>query len=66
MAVICIRGTECSGCMECQEESEFCCPVCGEDLESDEKIYLSNVGDVVGCAHCIETRDAEDVFARWR
>ena len=62
MAVICVRGTECTGCMDCQEEAAYRCPVCGEELAYDDKVFSTCGGDVVGCCHCIETEEAEDVL----
>lgn len=62
MAMVCIKNVECDGCMDCQaKEAEYRCPVCGEELEYDDKVF-SLGGDVVGCVHCIETADAEDVL----
>lgn len=54
MSMICISGgKECTGCMSCREESEYYCPVCGEQVE--EHLYKTNEGEIVGCENCIST-----------
>ena len=40
---------------------KYRCPVCGEDLAYDAKVYM-NWREVIGCEHCIETKDAGDVW----
>ena len=37
------------------------CPVCGEELNHDDKVYRNYNGQVFGCQFCIEEDDAEDV-----
>lgn len=62
MAMICIHGgKECDGCMECQNEDEYYCPVCGDRVF--EKVYVSNDGEVVGCENCITTKEPYEVLA---
>lgn len=34
------------------------CPICGEDLNPDDTMFLVN-GDIVGCENCVTTKDAE-------
>ena len=60
MAMICIHGGECTGCMECQKEDEYYCPVCGEQVY--ETLYISNDGDIVGCENCITTKEPNEVL----
>ena len=62
MAMICVRGVECSGCGDCLEEAEYYCPECGEPLEYNDQVFRTVTGDVLGCCHCILTADAEDVL----
>lgn len=47
--------------LEPKEEPMYLCPVCGEELNYDDKVYRGGYGNVVGCQHCIEENDAEDV-----
>ena len=37
------------------------CPECGEELNFDDKVYRDHGGCVIGCQHCIDMNDAEDV-----
>lgn len=60
MAMICIHGGECTGCMECQEEKEYYCPVCGEEVT--ERIYTSTDGEIVGCENCIIIKEPYEVM----
>lgn len=61
MAMICIHGGECTGCMACQEEEkEYYCPICGEKVF--ETVYVSNDGDVVGCENCVTTKEPYEVL----
>ncbi len=55
MAMICIHGGECTGCMSCQEEEKHYCPICGEEV--CESVYVSNDNEIVGCENCISERD---------
>jgi hypothetical protein len=47
--------------LEPKEEPMYLCPVCGEELNFDDKVYRNCGGTVIGCQHCIEEDDAEDV-----
>ncbi len=60
MAMICIHGGECTGCMGCQEEKEYYCPICGEQVF--ETLYVSNDGDIVGCENCVTTKEPYEVM----
>ena len=39
----------------------YLCPVCGEELNFDDKVYRNCGGEVIGCQHCVDVDDAEDV-----
>jgi hypothetical protein len=60
MAMICIRGGECTGCMDCREPEEYYCPICGERVF--EIVYVSTDGDVVGCENCVNTKEPYEVL----
>lgn len=57
MAYSCVKGLkkECDGCMECKEERDFYCPVCGCKVR--ETVFVSNSGEVVGCDNCAEIKE---------
>ena len=60
MAMVCIRGgSECDGCMDCQEQQEYYCPICGEEVT--ETVYVSNDGEIVGCENCIIKKETWEV-----
>lgn len=61
MAYNCIRisGKECDGCMRCQPDDEYYCPVCGEEV--DDTIYVSLDGEIVGCENCVRARDPREM-----
>ena len=44
----------CTGCMECQDEQHYYCPVCGEKVL--ENVYVDYGGNVIGCENCVETK----------
>ena len=61
MAYPCVKyGGECDGCGSCQEEKEYYCPVCGEQVF--ETVYVSNDGDVVGCENCVNKKEPCEVL----
>lgn len=61
MAMTCIYGgKECDGCMECKEEKEYYCPVCGELVE--ETLYVSTDGEIVGCGSCVIAKEPWEVL----
>ena len=57
MGYMCIkdRNRECDGCMVCKTEDRYFCPVCGQ--EAYEAVYVSNVGDVIGCDNCAQIKE---------
>lgn len=57
MAMHCIHGGECSGCMACQCEVVKYCPECG--AEDPEYFYTSH-GETIGCDECISRVDWND------
>lgn len=58
MAMICIRGGECTGCMACHSDPEpVHCEICGKEVEY---LYKDKDGDVVGCDNCISKIDPYD------
>lgn len=61
MALICEKDSakECDGCMDCQEEVHYYCPVC--DKEVFEVVYVSD-GEVIGCENCAEIKEPHEVF----
>ena len=61
MSMTCINGAkECDGCMECQDNKEYFCPKCGEEVF--DTVYVSDDGSIVGCEHCIITKDPYEVM----
>jgi predicted amidophosphoribosyltransferase len=63
MAMICIHGGECDGCMACQDDQEeYYCPVCGE--KTTEDVYVSIDGDILGCENCVTRKDPWDVLEK--
>ena len=50
--------------LESKEEPMYRCPVCGEELNWDDKVYRNCSGRVIGCVECIEIMDAEDVLEK--
>lgn len=47
--------------LEPKEDPMYVCPVCGDPLNYDDKVYRKFGGEIVGCKFCIEINDAEDV-----
>lgn len=60
MSLACIHGGECTGCMGCEHENSYICPVCGEPLAYDDTVYKDGHGSVIGCRFCVTTAYAED------
>lgn len=62
MAYICKLNynKECDGCMSCQKEKEYYCPICGEEV--NEAVYVDNNGNVIGCENCVETKEPWEVL----
>lgn len=46
--------------LEPKEEPMYRCPVCGEELNFDDKVYVNCAGRVVGCCMCLEEESAGD------
>lgn len=62
MSVSCSTlGRACDGCMSCQDKAVYRCPICGEELSWGDQVFVRG-GEVIGCACCIESCDAEDVL----
>jgi len=58
MAQMCINGVrECDGCGDC--EPKYFCPRC--KMEVFDTVYFKG-SEVVGCEHCIESKDVGDVI----
>jgi len=47
---------------DCDAVAEFHCPVCGEELQWNDRVYEAPSGDVVGCCKCLWEKDAEDAL----
>ena len=47
---------------DCNAVSEYHCPVCGEELQYDDKVFENCAGEIVGCCKCLVERDAEDAL----
>lgn len=41
-----------SGCTYC-ENTEYYCPICGQELAADEDVYVFQ-NDVIGCKNCVK------------
>ena len=55
MAMHCIHGGECDGCMACQPDPEpIYCDICGKEVET---LYKDKDGEIVGCDNCIKQVD---------
>ena len=54
------HSKECIGCMACEEETNYYCPVCGEKVL--ETVYIDNSGNVIGCENCVETKEPEEMI----
>lgn len=69
MSVYCKYGGQCVGCMSCRSDESLRCPVCGTELERDNRIYMDSSGQIVGCCDCIEEKEAWEVLSvdrRWK
>lgn len=63
MAMTCVNGGECDGCMQCQEygEKKMYCPVCNKQLDYESHVYVDKESDeIIGCERCIRIEYAED------
>ncbi len=60
MGYMCIKGHgECDGCMDCQPEKKYYCPIC--DKEVYETVFVSD-GEVIGCENCTQTKEPYEVL----
>lgn len=63
MGYYCINNfnKECDGCNECNQYNIVICPSCGEELVNGDELFFEEFSDkVIGCTHCIYTKDIED------
>ena len=57
----CVNGVgECDGCMACQPEPKYYCPVCGGRVH--ETVIVDNDDDVIGCENCAEIKEPHEVL----
>lgn len=45
-----------------EEQEMRRCPVCGEDLNFDDKVYVNCAGIVVGCCCCLDEYSAGETL----
>ncbi len=45
-----------------EEQPVKCCPVCGNDVWFDTKIYKRIGGEILGCERCIDAFNAEEIL----
>lgn len=58
---MCIKGRgECAGCMDCQPEINYYCPICGEEVF--ETVFVDNSGTVIGCENCAQVKEPWEVI----
>ena len=62
MAYHCVKypSRECDGCMECNPETHYYCPIC--DAEVYEAVFVNSNGDVIGCDNCVEIKEPHEVI----
>lgn len=61
MGFSCIyNNKECDGCMNCQPETHYYCPICGHEVY--ETVFVDNDGDVIGCENCVEIKEPHEVL----
>ena len=61
MAYRCVQGYgECNGCMKCNPDPHYYCPVCGE--EDYEPVFGANDGTRLGCDNCAQRKDPHEVL----
>lgn len=55
MAMVCVTGgRECDGCSRCfKDDPVYTCPVCGTELDSEDRVYMNDCGEIFGCEYCI-------------
>ena len=61
MAYRCVQGYgECNGCMKCNPDPHYYCPVCGEEVY--ETVFVANDGTILGCDNCAQIKDPHEVL----
>ena len=62
MGYSCVKysGQECVGCMECQPDVHYYCPLCHREVF--ETVFVNSNGDVIGCEHCAEIKEPHEVL----
>lgn len=62
MSYLCVKNPrrECEGCMECKGSAHYYCPICGEEVY--EIVYADKDGEILGCEHCVETHEPQEVL----
>lgn len=51
---------ECDGCGACEPETHYYCPVCGKEVY--ERVFVDNIGEVIGCENCAEIKEPHEVL----
>lgn len=61
MGYYCVKNNtrECDGCMDCKQEQNYYCPICGEEVY--ETVFVSD-GEVIGCENCAEIKEPHEVL----
>ena len=62
MAFYCIKNStqECTGCMGCEPESHYYCPICGKEVS--ETVFVDISGTVIGCENCAVIKEPYEVL----
>ena len=61
MSYRCVNGhKECNGCMACQPDKIYYCPICGEEVY--ESVFVDNSGNILGCDNCIQIKEPHEVL----
>ena len=58
MALHCISGGECTGCMACRDETKvmYRCDLCGEEIYEGYMYY--EAGEEIYCEDCVKYKEA--------
>ena len=58
----CVKNAsqECSGCMSCQPEKHYYCPICGGEVF--ETVFVDNNKEVIGCENCAKIKEPYEVL----
>jgi transcription elongation factor Elf1 len=54
------NNKECDGCMNCQPETHYYCPICGHEVY--ETVFVDNSGEVIGCENCAQIKEPHEVL----